>query len=142
MLASLAIVCGLGIAICAYLFWPHCDREEIVLATDGHGRSVVSVFAACTSIGTVLTESIELKTASGDKKTIFEYEPNGGMLGCRGRSFPATAEPSADWSNPSVIHISVSVVSSIAHKLDLVDGIHVTYEIGPVLSEVCGFGKT
>jgi hypothetical protein len=139
---SFAIVLAGVIAVLAYFLWPHCDREERVLATDTQGRAVVSVFEACTSFGTTLEESIELKSASGDRKTIFKYEPNGGMAGCKGKSFPPVAEPSVDWSNPRVIHISISVVSSIFQKLDALDGIHVTYEIGPVLSDVCGFAKT
>ncbi len=42
-----------------------------------------------------------------------------------------------DWSNPAVIHISIGVVSSIAEKLDEVDGVHITYDIGTVISEAC-----
>ena len=44
---------------------------------------------------------------------------------------------SVDWSNPAVIHISIGVVSSIAEKLDEVDGVHITYDIGTVISEAC-----
>jgi hypothetical protein len=138
MTASFAVVFGAAIAVFAYMFWPHCDRGEKVLARDDQGRSIVSVFEACTSLGTETAESIELKSASGDKKRIFKYEPNGGVLACKGRTFPAAAEPSVDWSNPRVIHISIPVVSSILEKHETLDGIRVTYEIGPVLSEVCG----
>jgi hypothetical protein len=42
-----------------------------------------------------------------------------------------------DWSNPAVIHISIGVVSSITEKLDEVDGVHITYDIGTVIAEAC-----
>jgi hypothetical protein len=96
MTASFAVVFGAAIAVFDYMFWPHCDRGEKVLARDDHGRSIVSVLEACTSLGTETAESIELQSASGDKKPIFKYEPNGGVLGCKGRAFPAAAEPSVD----------------------------------------------
>jgi hypothetical protein len=102
----------------------------------------VSVLEACTSFGTLLGESVELKTAGGARKAVFQYEPNGGVAGCKGWSFPPAPEPTVDWSDPRAIHIAISVVSSISRELDVVDGIHVTYDIGPVLSEVCGFEKT
>jgi hypothetical protein len=138
MTASFAVVFGAAIAVFDYMFWPHCDRGEKVLARDDQGRSIVSVLEACTSLGTETAESIELQSASGDKKPIFKYEPNGGVLGCKGRAFPTAAEPSVDWSSPRVIHISIPVVSSILEKHDALDGIRVTYNIGPVLLEVCG----
>lgn len=136
-LASIAIVCAGGIALLLYLFWPKCDRGEKVLARDTQGRSVVSVFEACTGLGTTMEESIELRSASGDRTAIFNYAPNGGIAGCKGKAFPPTAGPTVDWSNPNVIHISLGVVDSIFQKLDVVDHIRITYEIGTVVSEVC-----
>jgi hypothetical protein len=142
MIGAIAVVLGAAIAILIHVLWPHCDREERVLANDGNGRSIVSVFEACTSLGTQTVESIQLKATSGDRKTIFSYVPNGGTLGCNGKTFPAVAEPSVDWTNPSVIHISIRVVSSIMEKHDTLDEMRVTYELGPVLSEICGVPKT
>jgi len=130
------------ITMLMYTLMPKCDREELILATDAHGRSIVSVFKACTSIGTTVEESIQLKSAYGARKAIFKYEPNGGVIGCKGKAFPGVAEPSVDWRDPGVIHISIAVVASIIEKHDSVEGLSVTYEIGPVLSEVCGFGKS
>jgi hypothetical protein len=117
----------------------HCDREEKVLATDATGRSVISEFEACTSVGTTLAETIELRSASGHSMTIFKYEPSGGMVGCRWKMFPRARElePSVDWSDRGVIHISIGVVGSIYRKVDEVDGLRVTYDIGTVISEAC-----
>jgi hypothetical protein len=112
-----------------------------VLATDARGRSIVSKFEACTTLGTSMEDSIELKSTSGDRMVIFKYVPDGGIVGCKGKTFPATVEPSVDWSNPSLIHISIPVVSSIVEEHDTVDGMRVTYEIGSVLAEICDFAK-
>ena len=141
-LGSIALVGAIGIGTFAYIFWPHCDREEKILATDSLGRSIVSCFEACTSLGTSMEASIELKSASGKKMTIMKYEPNGGIVGCRGKTFPANQEVSVDWSNASVIRISISVVSAISKINDTVDGLHFTYDIGTVISRDCGFART
>jgi hypothetical protein len=141
-LGSLAIVGSMGIGLMAYVFWPHCDRDERVLATQSEGRSVVSCFAACTGLGTTMTQSIELRSARGERKTILEYEPNGGIVGCRGKTFPTQQEPSVDWSNPQVIHISISVVGGIFEKHDAVNGVHVTCDIGTVISQDCDLNKS
>jgi len=141
-LGSVAIVGAIGFGFVAYLFWPHCDREEKTLATDSLGRSIVSCFEACTSLGTSLEESVALESASGKKVTILEYVPNGGMVGCRGKTFPASQEPSVDWSNTSVIRISISVAYAISKINDTVDGVPVIYDIGTVISRDCGFAKT
>jgi hypothetical protein len=47
-----------------------------------------------------MTQTIELRSAAGRRETILEYEPNGGIVGCKGTTFPRPQEPSADWSNP------------------------------------------
>lgn len=124
-------------AIVTYVFWPHCDREEKVLSEDGRGRSVVSLFQACTSFGTSLQGSVELRLASGKRTTIFAFVPNGGVVGCKGHSFPGSAEPTAAWIDPDTIRISLAVADSIVEKRTEVDGFHVVYDIGPVLSSVC-----
>ena len=140
---SFAFVPGvILLAMFAYLVWPRCDQYEQLFATDSHGRSIVSVIKVCGWLGSTMVESIQLKSGLWRRKTIFKYEPNGGVLGCKGRTFPGIAEPSIDWRDPGVIHISIAVISGIIEKHDSVDGLRVTYEIGPVLSEVCGFGKT
>ena len=125
-----------------YLLWPRCEQYEKLLATDSHGRSVVSVIKVCGSLGSTMVESIQLKSGFWERKTIFKYEPNGGVIGCKGRNFPGVAEPSIDWRNPGVIHISIAVVASIIEKHDELDGMRVTYEIGPILSDICDVGRT
>jgi hypothetical protein len=141
-LGSLAIVGAMGIGVLAYMFWPHCDHDERTLATQSDGRSVVSLFEACTGFGTTLTQSIELRSETGRRTTILEYQPSGGIVGCRGKAFPTEQEPSVDWSNPQDIHISISVVYGISEKHDTVNGVHVTYDIGTVISRECDFGNS
>jgi hypothetical protein len=140
-LGSVAIVTAIGFGYVAYILWPHCDREEKILATDSLGRSIVSCFEACTSFGTSMEESVELKSAAGKKMTILKYEPNGGIVGCRGKTFPGDQELSVDWSNASVIRISISVVSAISKINETVDGVRVIYDIGTVISRDCGFAR-
>jgi len=110
-----------------------------VLATDATGRSVRSEFEACTSFGTTLDETIELRFASGRSTTILKYEPSGGIVGCKGKIFPRARElePTLDWSDPRVIHISIGVVYSIYQKVDEIDGVRVTYDIGTVIAAAC-----
>jgi len=128
----------MGIGAVTFVFWPHCDRAVNVLATDSHGQSIISCFEACRSLGTTLAESIELKSASGKRTSILEYAPDGGTVGCLGRTFPTNREPVVDWSDPRVIHISISVIASIFKQYDTVNGVKVTYDIGSVISTDCG----
>ena len=141
-LGSLAIVGAMGIGLLAYMFWPHCDHDEKTLATQSDGRSVVSLFEDCTGFGTTLTQSIEVRSSTGRRTTILEYQPSGGIVGCRGKTFPTEQEPSVDWSNPQDIHISISVVYGISEKHDTVNGVHVIYDIGTVISRDCDFGNS
>jgi hypothetical protein len=117
-------------------------RHYLYRAVDRDGKSVASLLCRDRSMGTSMEASIELKSASGRKMTIMKYEPNGGVVGCRGRTFPGNQEVSVDWSNAGVIRISISVVSAISKLNDTVDGLRVTYEIGTVISRDCGFART
>jgi hypothetical protein len=123
------------------LLWPRCDVYEKLLARDTHGRSIVSVLKACGSIGSSMIESIELKSALRRRQMIIKFEPDGGIVACKGQTFPKASEPAADWSTPGNIRISIPLLSSIVEKYDEVEGIHITYAIGPQTSEVCGVGK-
>src|SRR5271170_4410210 len=112
---------------------PPCNRRDEVLATDTSGRSIVWTRDCSTS------ESIEFKSPSGRKTTIIKYESSGGVVGCNGRTFSRATEisPAVTWHDPSVVHISNGIIHSIDQKLDEVDGVHVSYDVGTVLTEVC-----
>jgi hypothetical protein len=140
--ASVATVAILAVGILAYMFWPHCDGEEKVLATNRNGQSIVSVFKACTSMGTLISQSIQLVAATGERKNILVYEPNGGVIGCKGKTFPGVAEPSAEWTDPQHIRIAIAVLSSIVEKHETVNAMSVSYELGPVLAEACDWSKS
>jgi hypothetical protein len=68
---------------------------------------------------------------------ILKYVPNGGMIGCKGRSFPGTAEPIVEWSDPDTIRVSIAMLDSVTEKHDAIDGVRVVYALGPPLSEIC-----
>jgi len=112
---------------------PRCHSMEKVLATGDDGRAVASYLDCSTS------ETINLISASGRKTAIFRYESSGGVIGCKGKTFPRAKElsPTVIWSDPHLIHISIGIVYSINGKLDNVDGVRVIYDIGTVLSDVC-----
>jgi hypothetical protein len=139
--ASVATVAILAVGMLAYMFWPHCDGEEKVLATNRNGQSIVSVFKACTSIGTRVSQSIQLVSATGERKNILVYEPNGGVIGCKGKTFPGVAEPSAEWTDSQHVRIAIAVLSSIVEKHETVNEMSVSYELGPVLAEACDWSK-
>jgi hypothetical protein len=132
-------VAAMLFGLISFMWWPRCDRWQKVLATQSDGRSIVSCFEACTGLGTDLSESIELKLASGERKSILKYGPNGGIVGCKGKTFPPEQQPLVDWSNPNVIHISISVVYNIDEKHDAVGGVPVKYDIGTVIAKDCRF---
>jgi hypothetical protein len=135
--ASVAIVMISAVGVLAYMFWPHCDREEKVLARNRDGQSVVSVFKACTGLGTEISQSIQLVSATGKRTTFFVYEPNGGVIGCKGKTFPGVAEPTAEWTDSNHIHIAIAVLSGIVEKHETVNGFRVIYDLGPELAKVC-----
>jgi hypothetical protein len=138
-LASVATVAAMVFGLISFMWWPRCDRSQEVLATQSVGRSIVSCFEACTGLGTDLSESIELKLASGKRKTILRYGPSGGVVGCKGKTFPPEQQPLVDWSDPKLIHISIGVVYDIDEKHDAVEGVPVKYDIGRVFAKDCGF---
>jgi hypothetical protein len=110
-----------------------CNSIDEVLAAGDDGRTVASYLDCSTS------ETINLISATGRKTTIFKYESSGGVIGCKGQTFPCARElwPTVTWSDPHLIHISIGIVYSIDKKLDYVDGVSVIYDIGTVLSDVC-----
>jgi hypothetical protein len=117
-----------------------CDRFETVLATDTQGRSVVSVFNACTTVGTTLDETIELRSPSGRRTPFFRFVPNGGQVGCPklpGVQIPASPEATVKWDADGAIHLAISALYAIDERHDVVDGIPVKYDIGIVIADKC-----
>ena len=112
----------------------HCDRMQQALAHDGHGRSVVSTFAACTIIGTSTEQTIELVLPSGRRETIFKFVPNGGVVAYKGVKVPGPFGPEAVWVSPNILEISIGAVAAILEKHDQVEDVHITYKIGMVLA--------
>jgi hypothetical protein len=132
--ATMRTVCVLLAAIsfviaCA----PRCDHREALLAANANGSSVVWKYE-CSS-----TESIELRSVSGRKTTFFKFQSSGGISGCDGKSFSRAADisPTAVWTDPNVIRISIGVIGRVDRQLSEVDGVRVTYDIGELVSESC-----
>jgi hypothetical protein len=63
------------------------------------------------------------------------------VIGCKNKTFPGDAEPSAEWTNPKYIRIAIAVLSSIVEKHETVNEMGVSYEPGPVLAEACDLVK-
>ena len=107
-----------------WLFRNACDRLNTVLARGPEGRTVVSKLEACTAIGTSVTVYINLVSHSGKAETVFSYEPAYGMLGV-----PGPLQPSASWTSPHTLKISIGTVADIIKQRTDVDDLYVTYEI-------------
>ena len=76
------VVCGLLVAVVALVlslrlivFRHPCDRVQTVLSQDTQGRSVVSVFQACTTIGTSSEGWVDLVLPEGRSVRLFTFVP-------------------------------------------------------------------
>lgn len=67
LLVALAVVLPIALlAVLRIAAFPHpCDRIETVLVADSKGRSVTSTFEACTTLGTVTSEWVDVVSPSG-----------------------------------------------------------------------------
>jgi hypothetical protein len=131
--AALAIISGGFFLLLKYvLFGNSYDRFETILAQDVQGRLVRSEFEACTTIGTVTEESLDLVSQSGRRETFMRFVPWGGSLPVK-----EPVDPKAIWVTPTELRISIGTVECIAERRDEVDGIHVTYDIALIHSK-CG----
>jgi hypothetical protein len=64
------------------------------------------------------------------------------VIGCKGKSFPGVAEPSAEWTDSQHIRIAIAVLGSIVEKHETVKEMSISYELGPVLAEACDWSKS
>jgi hypothetical protein len=64
------------------------------------------------------------------------------VIGCKGKTFPGDAEPSAEWTDSQHIRIAIAVLSSVVEKHETVNELSVSYELGPVLAEACDWSKS
>lgn len=134
---------GLLIVIVTVIVWLRlgpfrhpCDTVETVLSRDGQGRRVVSVFQACTAVGTSVQESVDLVDPTGRRVRLLTFVPWGGETSHRGVPIKGPFEPSATWRTPSDLRISVGTVEQVIEQHGEVDSVHVTYDIRTDLSKL------
>jgi hypothetical protein len=128
---SLVVV---AVAILGFLrfvvFRNACDHFETVLSKDAQGRSVIYVFEACTTIGTVTEAWVDLTSPNGHRIHLLDFAPWGGELTHDGSPVKEPFEPVATWESPTKLRISIGTVGKIMKRQTEADGVHVTYDIG------------
>jgi hypothetical protein len=85
--------------------------------------------------GTNMEESIDLVLPSGERETIFKFAPNPGIAAYRGVKVPGPWGPEATWLAPDTLQITIGSVAGVILQRDHVQGVHVTYKIGMILSD-------
>jgi hypothetical protein len=128
--AGLLVVLGGLIAFLrTQLFPEHCDREEYVLAKGSSGRTLNYKFEACTALGTNVEEAVELVFPSGHRRVIFRFEPADGIVSYKGIPVAGPLQPSATWTSPHSVKISIGTVADILEQQNQIDDVSVTYAI-------------
>jgi hypothetical protein len=128
---ALISVATLGV-VTEVIFGRTCDRLQTVLATDTQGRTVVSSVEICSTSDTATVESVSVRWPSGRQEVLLRFVPNVGMTSSSGRALSEPLEPSATWIAPGVLRISMQSVDRILDKREVINGIHVMYEMGGV----------
>jgi hypothetical protein len=130
VLAGVVII-GVVAVLCLrlVLFRHPCDRVQTVLSRDGQGRTVVSVFSACTAIGTSVQESVDLLTATGHRVRLFTFVPWSGETRYRGSPVTGPFRPSATWVTPSDLRLSIGAVDRVIEERSEAEGVRITYDV-------------
>jgi hypothetical protein len=132
-LVVIGIAFALGLRL--FLFRHPCDRVQTVLSRDGRGRTVVSVFDACTAVGTSVQESVDLLTPPGNRVRLFTFVPWGGEIRHQGEAVTGPFKPSATWITPSDLRLSIGTVDRVIHERSEAEGVRITYDVGTDLSK-------
>ena len=132
-LVVIGIVLALGLRL--ILFRHPCDRVQTVLSRDSQGRTVVSVFDACTALGTSVWESVDLLTPTEGRVRLFTFVPWGGETSHQGKSVTGPFRPSATWITPSDLRLSIGTVDQVIHERSEADGVRITYDVRTDLSK-------
>jgi hypothetical protein len=144
-LFTAASVLVVAVALIAFLwtllFRNACAREEYVLARDPSGRVLNYKFEACTTIGTTVYEAVELVSPSGRRKTIFRFEPADGMIRYHGIYVTGPLQPSATWTSPHSVKISIGTVADILEQRSQIGDVSVSYDIATNLHMERDVGK-
>ena len=130
VVAGLVII-GVVLVLCLrlVLFRHPCDRVQTILSRDAQGRTVVSVFSACTAIGTSVQESVDLLTPTGRRVRLFTFVPWSGETKYRGRPVTGPFQPSATWVTPSDLRLSIGTVDQVIRERTEADGVRIIYDV-------------
>jgi len=105
-----------------------CAESRNELSRDARGFVVQSTFSACTVLGTTVERTIELISPAGRGEVLARYIPWDGR-GKRDGTMPTGPfEPSASWTSPTTLHVSLGVIDVLEEKRTNVDGFEITYE--------------
>src|SRR6185437_1446341 len=112
-----------------------CDRVQTVLSRDSQGRTVVSAFQACTTIGTSTQGWVDLVLPVGRRIRLFTFVPWGGEIRYRGVSVKGPFKPSVTWLTPNDLRLSIGTVDQVTQERSEAAGIHITYAVRTDLSK-------
>jgi hypothetical protein len=131
------VTLGVALVLClrVVLFRHSCDRVQTVLSQDSQGGTVISVFRACTAIGTSVEAWVDLVSPTGRRVRLLTFVPWGGESSYQGSPVTGPFEPSATWVTPTDLRISVGTVDQVIEERSEASGVHITYDIGTVLSK-------
>jgi hypothetical protein len=110
-----------------------CDRLARVLSRSRDGATVVEVFRACTVVGTVVVERVDLVTANDRRFRLLTFVPWGGEVP-QGVRVKAPIEPRATWLSAHDVIVSIGTVDRILQERPEAAGVHVKYDVHMVLS--------
>jgi hypothetical protein len=129
--ASFVLVAGAFFVVLRWdVFRNACDRFDTPLAEISDGRSVVYRLEACTIIGTSVSESVDLVSPSGHHKTVFSFASAASFPSYDGIPVTGPVGPSATWTAPRSLKISIGTVAAILEQRSEIDDVQVTYDIG------------
>jgi hypothetical protein len=105
-----------------------CNESHAELSRDAKGYVVQSTFAACTIFGTTVVRTIELISPSGRREVLARYVPWDGRSKRDGTLPTGPFHPSASWTSPDSLHVSLGVIDALNEKRTNVEGFEVSYE--------------
>ncbi len=106
-----------------------CEHFDSVLARSSEGSAAVYTFELCTQMGTMANASVDVVSPSGRSETAFRFLPVYGLVKWRAGDVVGSAEPSATWSSPDSLRLSIGTVGTILEERSQVGGTHVSYDI-------------
>lgn len=105
-----------------------CDDFAEVLATDTRGYVVESKTSACTTLGTTVDGTIELTFPDGHRETVAKFLPWTGSWKKDSPQPTGPFDPTARWTSPRSLKVSLGVIDALTEKRTNVGGIDITYE--------------